>query len=237
MNAKTRKKLIAGVALLLVFIVFTVLARTVDVQAIGPQESEVGFAALNGAAHEKLCGNATEPVEPFYKLSKYMGYLALLLIAVFGVCGLMQLIKRGSLKKVDYRILLLGAFYIVVGACYVLFDKVVEINFRPVLEADGSLEASYPSSHTVLAVCVLLSAPIAFPAIVGKGLRKPLNAVCFALCVAIIVTRALSGVHWLTDILAGLVLSAALLALYAAAVSHVRSKLVRIRKRKRKKKI
>ena len=213
---KNDKKNIALTALLFVcFIVFTALVSTVDVAAIGPQGSSVGFAKVNQAVSEVFPYS-----DPFYLISKYLGYLALLICAAFGVLGVAQLISRKSLRKVDPELVLLGAFYVAVIIFYVMF-MVVVVNYRPVLE-DGALESSYPSSHTMLAVCAFVSASMYIARTgLSDGIKKAIKIAMIVLTVAMVYTRMASGVHWFTDIVGGVLLSAALLMMYKAAVSHV----------------
>ena len=70
--------------------------------------------------------------------------------------GLGQLLKGKSLLKVERSILALGVFYAVVMAAYLVFEVWV-VNYRPVL-IEGALEASYPSSTTLLVLCVMPTA-------------------------------------------------------------------------------
>ena len=112
-----------------------------DVQPIGPNGSRVGFAAINGAFHA-----LTGVHWALYTLTDWLGLVPIGIAFGFAVLGLVQLIRRKSLLRVDRDILMLGGFYIVVLAAYVLFETVV-INYRPVL-IGGKLEASYPSEVT-----------------------------------------------------------------------------------------
>ena len=197
-----------GACFLVLFLVFTLLILFVDVQPIGPKESAVGFATLNGALHERI------GYRPFWeKLTDILGYAALLLVFVFAVTGLVQWISRKRFFAVDSGILLLGVFYAIVGVIYVLFDA-FPLNFRPVLLTE-ELEASYPSSHTILAVFVFCSAGLYWHRVLKN---KTLFAIILvALSVATILTvvgRFISGVHWATDIVGGILLSAGLVFLY-----------------------
>ena len=104
-------------------------------------------------------------------------------------------------------------------AAYLLFETVV-INFRPVL-IDGKLEASYPSSTTMLALCVLPTAMIQLKTrIRGDAVRRAILGIFVAFTVFMVVGRLLSGVHWLSDIVGGVLLSAGLVPLYALAVKQ-----------------
>ncbi len=213
-----KRNIVITAFLFLCFIVFTVLVCKVDVAAIGPQGSSVGFSTLNAGALELMPYNAA-----YYRISKYLGYLALAMCGFFAATGLLQLIKRKGLRKVDPQLVMLGIFYAAVIAFYVMFDKVV-VNYRPILE-DGVLESSYPSSHTMLAVCVFVSA-ITHIALSGvsDGFKKLSKVVLILLTIVMVFCRMASGVHWLTDIIGGLLLSAALLMMYRTAVDHVTKK-------------
>ncbi len=215
MKGKNTVNMIISVLLVAVFVCFTVLVCKVDVAAIGPQSSSVGFSGLNGAVAKLFPYN-----HMFYSISKYLGYFALLICVFFAGMGVLEFISRKSLKKVDPKLIILGVFYVAVFLFYIMFMKVV-VNFRPVLE-DGALESSYPSSHTMLAVCVFISTAIQIS--FGKGnaaFKRIVTVLMLLLTLAMIVTRTLSGVHWLTDIIGGVLLSAALLMMYYSAVKYV----------------
>ena len=145
-----------------------------------------------------------------YKITEILGYLALLVVGVYGLIGLYQLIKRKSLKKVDKEIIILGIFYVVVICIYVLFEKVV-INYRPVI-LDGILEASFPSSHTLLAICVCGSGIIVNNKIFNDyKYINIINKCLIVLLILIVIGRLISGVHWLSDIFGGVIIACTLL--------------------------
>lgn len=231
MNRVNRKFLWAFV-LLALFVAFTFLVRTVDVQPVGPLGSEIGFARANSFVFERL-GRS----DFWEKITELLGYLALAIAAAFGLTGLVQLVRRRNLFKVNYRLLLLAGFYVAVGACYVLFEKLV-INYRPILE-EGELAASYPSSHTMLSICIFSTAAMVFPHLVRNRAISALSKIAAALMIAVtVIGRLLAGVHWLTDICGSVLLSAALVEFYAAFVSLVgrsirRKKRARARRRAR----
>ena len=196
----------------LLFILLIVLLKTVDIAAIGPADTSVGLSSVNQAVRSAV---GMHPA--VYKLTQITGYLAILLAVCFALLGGFQLISRRSLSKVDRPLLLLAGLYAAVLVIYVLFEKVI-INYRPVL-MDGETfpEASFPSSHTMLAVTIRGSA---FLLLDSYGMQKPLRIggqiACCVLGAAIVLGRLLCGVHWLTDILAGLSLGAALLFVFRA---------------------
>ena len=155
MKKSKRKTLLISICSLAGFVLWTVAIRLIDVRAIGPRESAVGFATLNGFVH-----NLTGVNFALYTVTDWLGLVPIAVCAGFGLLGLIQWIKRKKLSRVDYSILVLGGFYAVVTAVYVLFEFVV-INYRPVL-INGVLEASYPSSTTVLVMCVMPTAIMQF---------------------------------------------------------------------------
>lgn len=213
MKNSSKKKIMFSLVLLFLFVIFTILIKIVDVQAIGPQGSEVGLATINKSFHDFLNYNET-----FYKISKILGYLSFLIIALYGIIGLYQLIKRKSIFKVNKNILILGAFYVLVLFVYGLFEIVI-VNYRPVLE-EGVLEASYPSSHTILSICVCLSSIVISNKIFkNKKNTKLFNYITAILMIAIIVTRILSGVHWLTDIIGAILISTSLCMMFDYAIN------------------
>lgn len=193
---------------LLAFGLWTVLVSLVDVQPIGPEGSQVGFAALNRSFH-----SFTGVHMALYTVTDWLGLLPVAFGFGFALVGLVQWIKRRSLRKVDRSILILGGFYIATLAAYLFFESWV-INYRPVLIA-GYLEASYPSSTTLLVLCVMPTAMLQLRSRIKQPILR--SCVCAAITAFIafmVIGRLLSGVHWLTDILGGCLLSAALVHLY-----------------------
>lgn len=195
--------------LVILFLAFTLAVMNVDVQAIGPEGSKVGFAFLNGPVHEALPYS-----EFFYDLTTFLGYLALLCVLGYGALGAWQLVKRRSLKKVDGQLICLGVFFVMMLVCYVAFEK-LPINWRPVLLEEG-LEASYPSSHTMLALCVFGAIMVPYPALFHGERLSFVRTAAGVLMAVSVVGRLLSGVHWLTDIVGAVLLSAALLSGYVS---------------------
>ena len=208
-----------ALVLCLCFIGWTAAVAFVDVQAIGPEGSQVGLATMNAWARRVTGVDAAEGgMRSFwYKLTNGLGYVSLIVALLFALLGLCQLVRRRGLARMDRELLMLGLFYVLLLGCYVLFEKVI-VNYRPVIitAADG-LEASYPSSHTMLACFIFATAMMQLPRLVkSPALRGLGKLVCAAIIAVAVVGRLLSGVHWLSDIIGGVLLSAALVALYAA---------------------
>ena len=207
-----KKKFITAAVCFGLFLLLILLVKVVDVAPVPAVEgTEIGLSKLNMAIHD-LFGEDLG----WYKITNLLGYLAILIALCFAAVGGLQLIYRRSILKVDKELLLLGGLYVVTVIFYVLFEKVV-VNYRPMLMPDGTgPEASFPSSHTMLS-CVILGS--------GLGLLKKYTkknktiqlvlTVLFAVMLALIVAgRLLSGVHWFTDILGGILISVALLNAY-----------------------
>ena len=206
-----KKKVVAAGLCILLFLVVILLVKTVDVQAIGPEETSIGLAGINGAIHE-----TTGVRMLWYRITNYLGILSILTAVCFACLGLYQLIRRRSLKKVDREILVLGGLYVVLAVVYVFFEFVV-ISERPIImPGDEHVEASFPSTHTMLAYVILGSAMIILDKYVSnQRLCGLLQAIAGILIFAAVFGRLLSGVHWFTDILGGILLSSALLILFA----------------------
>lgn len=208
---KSRKYLWGGSVLLAAFVLWTLLVCRVDVQPIGPNGSRVGFAAINGAFHRWTGVHWT-----LYTVTDWLGLVPLGFMLGFSVLGLVQLIQRRRLCKVDHSILALGGFYIAVMAVYLLFEALA-VNHRPVL-IDGNLEASYPSSTTVLVLSVIPTAMMQLRQRIRSGpVRRAVLIALGIFSAFMVIGRALSGVHWMSDIVGGLLLSAGLVALYGFA--------------------
>jgi len=194
--------------LILIATLYTLLVKLIDVNNIGPNGSEVGFATLNNFVF-----NLTSENKIWYKITEILAIIPIFMVLVYGFIGLRELIKRKSLFKVDRELLGLGVFYIIILAIYIFFEVVI-INYRPVL-MDGVLEASYPSSHTLLALCICGSAILLNKKRFNEiKITKYINIVLIITMVLLVIGRLLSGVHWFSDILGSIIISIALLYSY-----------------------
>jgi undecaprenyl-diphosphatase len=217
MKRKEKNTLIRGIGMLTAFAVWTLLIRTVDVQPVGVNGTDIGFAGLNTWFH-RLTGVHMS----LYIITDWLGLVSVFVCMAFAAMGLMQLIQRKSLLKVDTNILLLGAYYIVVIGCYLAFEM-IPINYRPIL-IDGRMEASYPSSTTLLVLAVM-------PTLVWQVWSRPSFAkyrrtLCCAATLFsafMVAARLISGVHWLTDIIGAVLLSGGLYGIYKAGAEMWRN--------------
>ena len=212
MKKMKNNQLLPGAVLLLIFAAWTVLIMNIDVRPAGPNGSVVGFAAFNTWFH-----NMTGVHMTLYTITDWLGLVPIVICLCFAVVGLSQWIKRRDIAKVDADILLLGVYYILVIAAYGFFEM-VPINYRPIL-IDGYLEASYPSSTTLLVLSVLPTLKYQMDIrATNPAVKKAVKAFVIVFSLFMVTGRLLSGVHWFTDIAGGVLLSAGLFYIYEGAV-------------------
>lgn len=216
-----KRNIITSITLLILSVVFTLLVKNIDVKAIGPNESLVGFADINKLFHNLIGSNMA-----IYKITEIIGLIPLLIAFIYVIIGIKQLITRKNLLKVDKEIYLLGLFYILVLGVYIFFEKVV-INYRPVL-IDNILEPSYPSSHTLMSICICISSIMINKKLFRNNLADIENIISIIVMVLIIVGRIISGVHWFTDILGGIIISSTLVVLFYTILSSIKPRIEKI---------
>ena len=212
MNKSKKKSLLMGSISLAMFAVWTVLILTVDVQPLGQNGTSIGFATFNCWFHHFTGVNMV-----IYTITDWMGLVPVVICLIFAGIGLVQLIKRRSIFRVDADIMILGVYFVIVFLAYAIFE-IIPINYRPIL-IEGRMEASYPSSTTLLVLSVM-------PALVeqikrrlsGIRVKQIITIAAIAFSVFMVTGRLISGVHWFTDIVGGELLSAGLFMLYKAAV-------------------
>ena len=212
---KKNQNLLTGILLLVGFAVWTFLIQSVDVQPIGPNGSSVGFAALNGCFHQ-----LTGVHWMLYTLTDWLGLVPICVCLIFAGAGFVQLVQRRSIFKVDLDIIMLGAYYVLVIFGYLLFEM-VPINYRPVL-IEGFLEASYPSSTTLLVLSVMPT--LYFQAqrrLTQNALRQTICIFSVLFSAFMVIGRLISGVHWLTDIVGAVLLSSGIFLIYKARVNFL----------------
>lgn len=194
--------------LLCAFALWTAALCFVDVQPIGPQGSEVGFAALNSFVH-----GLTGVHMGLYVMTDWLSILPVCIALGFAILGLCQWIKRKKLRLVDRSILVLGCLYVVVMVTYLLFETFA-INFRPVL-INGVLEPSYPSSTTLLVMCVIPTSAVQLGGRIKRpSVRRSICILFYAFTIFMLVARLMSGVHWASDIIGGILLGSGYMMLY-----------------------
>lgn len=212
MKKSGKQVLLFGGILIVAFAVWTVLIQMVDVQPLGQNGTNIGFASFNCWFHGLTGVNMT-----IYTITDWMGLIPLAVCLIFAGIGVVQLIKRRSLFKVDSDIIILGVYYVVVILEYLIFEM-ISINYRPIL-INGVMEASYPSSTTLLVLCVM---PTLIEQIQRRrssiAVKRIVTILAIAFSAFMVIGRLISGVHWVTDIVGGVLLSAGLFTVYKAVV-------------------
>lgn len=212
MRKKEKLLLKIGLVLILLFVLWTLAVSFIDIAPIGPLGTAVGFSTLNGQVHNFFGTNLS-----LYFITDILEILPFGFAILFALLGLIQWWKRKSILAVDFDIIALGVFYAIVIAAFLLFEVLI-INYRPVL-LDGALEASYPSSTTLLTSCVMTSAIMVINARTKSRKARITVSVLISLFTAfMIIARLISGVHWFTDIIGSIILSAGLVTVYYSAI-------------------
>lgn len=131
--------------------------------------------------------------------------VSLFMLVVLGILGLTQWISRKSLKKVDPELTLALVPLVLMAIIYFVFDKLIVLNVRP----NGSGEASFPSTHVmVVATIFMLSAIILPKYIKSKTACIIFDIIMFAMIILVCVGRVLANMHWVSDVIGGLVFAA-----------------------------
>ena len=212
MKKNGKKQFISGIVFMAAFVIWTWLIQKVDVQPVGPKGTVVGFAVFNGWFH-KLTGVHMG----LYTITDCLGLVPVFVCIAFGGIGLGQLIKRKSLFRVDLDLIYLGSYYVLVIFGY-LFFEICPINYRPVL-IEGILEASYPSSTTLLVLSVMPTLMLqANRRIKNRYAKRLIYIFTVVFSAFMVIGRLISGVHWFTDIVGAVFLSTGLFYFYKAIV-------------------
>lgn len=212
MKRKSKIRFISGLIFITLFIMWTLAVVSVDVKPVGVNGTSVGFATLNTWFHNLTGVNMT-----LYNITDWAGLVPIFICMFFGLVGLVQLIKRKSLLKVDLDIIALGIYYIIVISSYIIFEM-IPINYRPIL-INGFLECSYPSSTTLLVLSVMPT--VIFQSnkrLQNPKIKKTTMFITIVFSLFMVIGRLVSGVHWLTDIIGSCFLSAGLFYIYKAVV-------------------
>ena len=212
MKEKGKRDLEFGTVWIAVFALWTALIQCVDVRPVGQNGTNIGFAAFNTWFHQLTGAHMA-----IYVVTDWLGLVPAFICIGFGVMGFIQLVKRRSLKKVDMDLILLGFHYALVIFAYLIFEM-IPINYRPI-PIEGIMEASYPSSTTLLVLSVMPTLKFQVDRREPRPRVRKWTGVLVILFSALMVAgRLLSGVHWFTDIVGAVFLSAGLFMIYRGAV-------------------
>ena len=212
MKTKFKRNVMLGTIFIFVFAIWTMLIQIIDVQAVGINNTNIGFATFNTCFHSLTGANMT-----LYTITDWLGLVPIFIGMCFGFLGFLQLIKRKSLLKVDFDIRILGVYYVIVILCYLIFEM-IPINYRPIF-INGFAEASYPSSTTLLVLGVMPT--LIFQAdrrIKSDKIKKIICVITILFSIFMVVGRLISGVHWITDIVGSILLSMGLFYIYKGVV-------------------
>lgn len=216
---KINKDFLNSIILFVAFIAYTITASRVDVGPIGPNESKVGLSTINHFFIVVFPWN-----ELFHNISTVLGYIIIAMAFGFFIYTIIDIVKKKSLKKADAGLIALMVYFALIVGIYILFDKVLIINYRPVI-LNVVLEPSYPSTHTFMAIAIMLALKTQFEyKIKDEDNKWFATTFCMAIIVATIFTRMVAGVHWFTDIIGGILLGSALASLYNAVARKIYNK-------------
>lgn len=215
---KNKKWIISTSVVSVIALVYTILITFVDRNAIGANDSVVGFSKINKYFLDLLKFNNT-----FYNITKYTGIIIILIAVIYMIIALIELIKRKTFKEVDSELIFAGVFYIALIIIYFVFE-LLKINYRPIL-INGVLEPSYPSSHTMLAVFICVTALLINKKIIkNTPLKITIDTITIIIGLVTVIGRIISGVHWITDIIGGILISTALVLGYVLAIKITETK-------------
>lgn len=212
-----KRNFIISILLLISSIIFIVLLKNIDVKCDAVNNSCIGFFKINQFLFNKIGVNML-----WYLITDWLGIIPVIMSMGYAIIGFKQLIKRKSIKEIDIEIIILGIFYIVVILIYILFEKYI-VNYRPIL-INGVLEASFPSSHTLMTICLCGSSIIINNRLLKNAFTKVVNVISLFIIVITIIGRFISGVHWFSDIIGGILISSFLLMLFYSIVNFIEKK-------------
>jgi membrane-associated phospholipid phosphatase len=176
-------------------IVLTLVGLSIAAGPTGPDLAITNFVV----AHRT--DNLTTVISAFSEL------FSPLLVSVWGMCAAVVLLVRDRSLS---RSLSVGLSVLLAGAVAELIKLVVNRPRPPAMDQPGVYEAanSYPSGHVTGTAAVLIA--IALAATVGhpRATRRLALAFAMAMTLLIAATRVYLGVHWTTDVLAGLLVGA-----------------------------
>lgn len=225
-SPKARRKFLLAGVMLAVFICLTVLLYTADRQPyttlVTPyaegaeaETATIGLAGLNLKVSEWLGFRNV-----FYEITEILGYVEIAVAVCIFLLAVYQLVTRKSVRKMDREVIAMMVPYALIVIFYVLFER-ISPNFRPVLLEEG-LEMSFPSTHTVLGVGIMVTAEAFFARHFRNNtfMGKWMPWICRIISVTTVFCRTMSGVHWATDILGGLILAFAIAFVYDGLIEE-----------------
>ena len=195
-NKKTLYGALSGI-MLIIILVFIVLLKKVNVGTNG--DKNIGLSKINLAIYNSLGTNKIMDI-----ISTIILAMAGALALFFVVIGIIEVVKRKKLEMLDNSIKALALVYVITGWIYLIFDYILVINYRPTTECISS-SPSFPSTHTMLILMIFLTGITVLEGLIKNKKLLYFVEIGFGLLgILAIVTRMLSGKHWFTDIIAGI---------------------------------
>lgn len=208
MTKQGKKWFLAALILTAVFVVLTITVKYVDQKNIGSQV--IGWATIN------LWWRDIIGVRNFWQIASHIfAAITLIILVMFLVWQAIALLRRKSFRTMPRHWWFFDLTLIALALCYIVFQIMV-INFRPLL-IDGVAELSYPSSHVLLLATLW---PVFILTLSREVKSRPWLRVASVIGIIVmtvgIIARLLSGYHWFTDIIGGIMLGAVLTCWYQA---------------------
>ncbi len=214
---KNNINLIITSLLFATFSIFTILLRIVDIGINKTTRTKIGLSSIN-----QPIATAIGTSSAWNTISAITFVLAGLVLAALITIAIIEFAKNKNIFKINPKLLYLIGLYALAGIFYLIFEICI-INYRPVLE-DGLIKASYPSSHTLLICVICISACFIVPDYIkNKPLKITAIAILLLLSILAPVSRLLSGMHWFTDVVGGIILSLALVMTYLTAINFAKN--------------
>lgn len=152
------------------------------------------------------------------KATDIMVYTAIATAGILAVLAIYQWITRKSFAKIDKALVALIVPAVLVVITYFLFDHVFTWNTRP----DGSGEASFPSTHTMITATIFFCTAIILPRYIKqKYLLVILDLIMLAFVILVPVGRVLANKHWISDCIGALIFSALFASIYYLTVKNL----------------
>ena len=196
-------------------VALTAAVGLIDVQGTSVGK-DVGFGTLNNVIFAFFGEN-----EVWGKITDILlGVLiASAVIAIFWAAA--RWAKEGKdSKKMGKSLACFGVAGGVAAAIYLIFEKLLVINYSPVLEG-GKAVPSFPSTHVLVAVVLAMISAIILTSLLKKRvLRIAVNTILPTLMVWMMVGVILAGTGWFTDVIGGLLYGMTAVSLYQTLMAR-----------------
>lgn len=159
-----------------------------------------GFAAWDESAAEWGARNATDTSTSILKFVTDFGGTGYLLVAMAGI-GLYHRVRHSDWGPFVY----LAVVGVGVSALNNGMKLIIDRDRPDIGQLAGHAGSSFPSGHSAAAAACWAAIALVVARRRSRPLRAWLAFVAAAIALAVAATRVLLGVHWLTDVIAGVV--------------------------------